>query len=499
MPQINFNPLGTQGPQGFFEGYTQGQQMQMEQLKLDQLRQDREELMQLRAQLKAAGQNDDPTEFFKTLIKTGNPDYMSKGYEGLQRYNEIQRAEKLLGAEFGTPGPTNALAAGAAPATAGAPTGGLAGMTFGGQVGPAPAGLKVSPEDKAYQQAADQWMMGGMQGPAPTRPGAAPANALAPAPGAEAAPANAMVAAPDRVQELRRKIMQYRSVNDPRLKAMAEVYEAELKELTKPQVVSPGATLFVGGQPKFTAAPSPTELQRNYDFARSQGFKGSLFDYERQLKEAGRAPVQPVAPTITQIVDPTDPNKMITVDARRYQGGGAGSPGVIGVAGKEPSAAVRENKAEAGKSQLQDDLENLRASFNRLNELKALPSTERGALSNIMSAAQGSAVGQMGGRAVGSEAQVERDVINSAKQRLLTSIKNATGMSAQQLNSNMELQSMLRSLSDVNLGYEASMRIIDDIENAYVKGGGLKKKGAGAGAGGGAGAGKGGAPSVSNW
>lgn len=302
MPQINFNPLGTQGPQGFFEGYTQGQQMQMEQLKLDQLRQDREELMQLRAQLKAAGQNDDPTEFFKTLIKTGNPDYMSKGYEGLQRYNEIQRAEKLLGAEFGTPGPTNALAAGAAPATAGAPTGGLAGMTFGGQVGPAPAGLKVSPEDKAYQQAADQWMMGGMQGPAPTRAGAAPANALAPAPGAEAAPANAMVAAPDRAQELRRKIMQYRSVNDPRLKAMAEVYEAELKELTKPQVVSPGATLFVGGQPKFTAAPSPTELQRNYDFARSQGFKGSLFDYERQLKEAGRAPAQPSAPVA--VVDP---------------------------------------------------------------------------------------------------------------------------------------------------------------------------------------------------
>jgi hypothetical protein len=34
---------------------------------------------------------------------------------------------------------------------------------------------------------------------------------------------------------------------------------------------------------------------------------------------------------------------------------------------------------------------------------------------------------------------------------------------------------MLDSLSDVNLGYEASMKIIDNLENTYVKGGGMKK------------------------
>lgn len=191
---------------------------------------------------------------------------------------------------------------------------------------------------------------------------------------------------------------------------------------------------------------------------------------------ASRPPMQPVAPTVTSIVDPTNPNQMITIDARRYQGGGVGSPGVLGVGGKEPSAALRVNKTEEGKTQLQDDLDNLRASFNRLNELRAIPSTERNPVSNVISATQGSVAGQVFGRAAGTEAQVERDVINSAKQRLLTSIKNATGMSAQQLNSNMELQAMLRSLSDVSLGYEASLRIIDDIENAYVKGAGLTKK-----------------------
>jgi hypothetical protein len=224
--------------------------------------------------------------------------------------------------------------------------------------------------------------------------------------------------------------------------------------------------------------PAPSEMVKNYEYAKSQGFKGTLFDYERKLKEAGRAPVQPVAPTITSVVDPTNPNQMITVDARRYQGGGGGSPGVIGVAGKEPGAALRANKTEAGKTQLADDLDNLRTSFERLNEMRAIPSTGRNVVSNLMSAAQASGVGQVLGRAGGTEEQVERDVINSARMRLVNSIKNATGMSAQQLNSNVELQTMLKSISDPGQSVEAALRIIDDIDNAYVKGNGaLPKRG----------------------
>jgi hypothetical protein len=194
---------------------------------------------------------------------------------------------------------------------------------------------------------------------------------------------------------------------------------------------------------------------------------------------AGRAPVQPVAPTITQIVDPTNPNQMIAVDARRYQGGGAGSPGVIGVGGKEPGAALRQNKTEAGKTQLADDLENLRASFKTLDTMRAIPSTERNVLSNLGSATAATGVGQLFGRAGGTEAQVERDVINSARTRLVNSIKNATGMSAQQLNSNVELQTMLKSISDPGQSIQAALRIIDDIDNAYVRGDGkLPKRGA---------------------
>lgn len=200
-----------------------------------------------------------------------------------------------------------------------------------------------------------------------------------------------------------------------------------------------------------------------------------------QIARESRPPAQPrsePAPTITQIVDPTNPNQMITIDAKRYQGGGTGSVGVIGVGGKEPGAALRTNKVEAGKTQLADDLENLRASFLVLDKIRAIPSTERNPLSNLASFTAASGVGQIAGRAFSTEAQVEREVINSARTRLVNSIKNATGMSAQQLNSNVELQTMLKSISDPAQPIQAALRIIEDIENAYVKGGGMPKKNA---------------------
>jgi hypothetical protein len=183
----------------------------------------------------------------------------------------------------------------------------------------------------------------------------------------------------------------------------------------------------------------------------------------------------PPAPSVTTIVDPTNPNQMISIDTRQYKGGGTGAAGVIGVSGKEPTAAVRENKATEGKAQLQDQLDDLRASFTSLNEKRAITSQERNPVSNLLSSIQGSAVGQIAGRTFGTKEQTERNLINSAKQRISTAIKNATGMSSQQLNSNFELKSMLDSLSDVNLGYEASMEIIDRLERDYVKGGGMKK------------------------
>lgn len=233
---IDFGLLKPELAGSFAAGYRGAeqarQQTEMNQIKLDQLKQDRAMLTQLQDQLRAAGKDPDPVKIFDALIQSGNPDYVMKGIEGRRRLSELQRAEKLLGIELGgAPAPANALAA-AAP------------------IAPAPTNALAPTMAPAAQT---------------------PANALAAAPTAaapSAAPVNAMVApAPqeDRAQELRKKILALRSVDDPRLKAMSEVYEAELKELTKPQVVGAGATVFAGGKPIYTAPaakPAPTELEK---------------------------------------------------------------------------------------------------------------------------------------------------------------------------------------------------------------------------------------------
>jgi hypothetical protein len=94
----------------------------------------------------------------------------------------------------------------------------------------------------------------------------------------------------------------------------------------------------------------------DYKFAQTPAggnFRGTFQQFITTRAAAGRAPAQPVAPTITTVEDPTSPGKFLQVDARVYRGGGRGSPGVIGVA--RPSAAAE--KAATQRAQLSRDLD----------------------------------------------------------------------------------------------------------------------------------------------
>lgn len=446
----------------------QRQQLEMSQMKLDQLRQDRAMLTDLQTKLAAAGHSTDPNDFFKALIQSGNPDYMSKGYEGLQRYQELQRAEKLLGGNLGGAPVTapGAPVAPSAPSIMRQPT--AAPMI--------PNGPQATPDMLAGTPYAINAL-------APQE--VISRNALATAAPAAAAPA-AATGAPANVvasilepQKILNKINELTNfvttVRDP---ALATRIHQQIQTLER--------QLELAGRMRESKATPDIETMRALGYPLTEEGYVAFRNAQRQERlltpeeeaqkiRVARAAHQPSAPTITQIVDPTDPNKMITIDARRYQGGGAGAPGVIGVAGKEPTAALRTNKIEEGKTQLQNDLDTLRSAFTELDRLRAIPSTGRGAISNLISATQATGVGQALGRAGGTKEQVERDVINSARQRLVASIKNATGMSSKALDSNMELQTMLRSISDPGQSVEAAMRIIGDIEDTYVKGKGTQK------------------------
>jgi hypothetical protein len=431
-------------------------QQQVSQMQLAQMRRDEATLKQIQDKAVQNGGPSDLNRIAEAYLNSGNPKFVEFGVGLRQKLDEQAQFARIMGLGS-TPAP-------AMPSVASAP-GALGSGTFD------PNALVSAPIPTQTQRFA------GSMGT--NLPPVGATNQLAPAPAAPAAPVNRLAPGVD-VSALRRKRDALLAMGTNQSIAAAKAIDADIalasKEPAYQNVTGVGLVDPRDGRVIVPSVESTDPVVKQYEYAKNQGFVGTLFEFKRKLAEATRAPVQPVAPTITQIVDPANPNQMISVDARRYKGGGVGSPGVIGIGGKEPGAALRINKVEQGKTQLADDLENLRASFETLNNLRAVPSTERGPLSNVASAVASSRVGQLTGQAFATEAQVERDVINSARSRLVNSIKNATGMSAQQLNSNVELQTMLKSISDPGQSYQSAIRIIQDIEDAYVTGSGMSPK-----------------------
>jgi hypothetical protein len=105
-----------------------------------------------------------------------------------------------------------------------------------------------------------------------------------------------------------------------------------------------------------------------------------------------------------------------------------------------------------------------------LLEKKGIKSTEAGAASNLSASSQSSMVGQLLGSAFGTEEQDIRDFIKSQRPLLVQSIVKATGMSAQQINSNAELKNILDAATDPSRGYESNIRALNGLNTMFGTG-----------------------------
>jgi hypothetical protein len=214
---------------------------QSAEMNLARLKQEHEALDKLMADITANGGPDDPMKAADMMINSKHPEWFAKGLAMKQSYAQLNNDRIAMGL------PPLPNAAAPAPAAA-APTNAMAPMTA----------------------------------PAPT----SSVNALAAPPAAE----------PDK----NTLIMQAKSMLLSSNPGVRVAGEQQLKALTAPptlHTVAPGASL-VGpdGKPLFTAAErADTDLIRNFNAAKAQGFTGNLFDYERKLNEARRTPA--AAPT----------------------------------------------------------------------------------------------------------------------------------------------------------------------------------------------------------
>ena len=190
-----------------------------------------------------------------------------------------------------------------------------------------------------------------------------------------------------------------------------------------------------------------------------------------------REPREAPAPSLTEIVDPKNPKRMLRINARtfneqKYMAGD--NTGVIGFAGKEPAAAKAEEDKSKGKNQISTLVDSLAADYGILQKRGDLVDPKKTGMSNIYERAAASGLGQAVAGTVGTQAQQVRDRIKTQRPLLMAAIKQASGMSAQQMNSNAELQFYMQAATDVTMGYETNIAALSHLDRTYGVGTGVQ-------------------------
>ena len=157
------------------------------------------------------------------------------------------------------------------------------------------------------------------------------------------------------------------------------------------------------------------------------------------------------------------------VDTNVYKDGsgiGPTVPGYIGPAvptGTQAKASAAQRKTEDNFLALKENLQDFRSAFERLHEKGGMPTTKDGVVANITNQLANTTAGGMFATAIGSEAQVERTTIENTRRLIIQDLAAITGITSQQLNSNVELQQMMKTLGTPGQSKEAVDATFDTI------------------------------------
>ncbi len=123
--------------------------------------------------------------------------------------------------------------------------------------------------------------------------------------------------------------------------------------------------------------------------------------------------------------------------------------------------------AKEGKESVNRVLGTLHSEYSNLVKSGGITDTRRSMDENIAARTGASGVGQLAGSFTGSEAQSFRDTIEQTRPLLLTAIMKATGLSATQLNSNVELQTYLKTATDPKVSIQSNVKALNNISTMF--------------------------------
>jgi hypothetical protein len=136
-----------------------------------------------------------------------------------------------------------------------------------------------------------------------------------------------------------------------------------------------------------------------------------------------------------------------------------------------PEATTKGQAVVKGKNLVNDVATDMATSYGVLKDLRGIKSKENSPQQNISAALQSSMAGQIGGSLMGTPEQDARDAIMSQRPILVQAIVKATGMSATQINSNVELKNLLDAATDPSKGYETNIKTLNKINKRFGLGG----------------------------
>ena len=200
-------------------------------------------------------------------------------------------------------------------------------------------------------------------------------------------------------------------------------------------------------------------------FNQQQQFQAQQKEADRTLREMALNNRQAPQGSIVEIIDPKDNTKMIKINSVTGE--------VYGTSGTEPKALIRQEKAQTkldeqakGQENFQSSLYNLRDEYKTLNSLGSIKTDQDSSIANALGVKLKTSTGQL----LGTKTGTAISNIEQARKSIIQDIKNATGMSAGQLNSNFELQNMLATVTDPNSSYEAVQDQLNTLSQKFGTG-----------------------------
>lgn len=130
-------------------------------------------------------------------------------------------------------------------------------------------------------------------------------------------------------------------------------------------------------------------------------------------------------------------------------------------------ADLKAVQTDSGRETVSNIVTQLRDSYDQLDKAGGITNPDGSPITNAVAGIASSGVGQAAGRLFGTQNQSLRNNIAQTRPLLLNAIKQATGMSAKQMDSNAEMKLYLQAATDPTLDIKANRQALDMLDKLY--------------------------------